>query len=313
MCYGIVTRRLRMVDLWLGNINNTELKFIVTKRTYFYDYFSKLNLIEKYNIEQFFIGEVKYRKYIFEDNTCRYTRNIKNGKITNVTEITETVYNEALKIVNKILIKTREYYSFDGFDIDVDYIKCANIIIVEVSSKTRDLKDYIPCRGMIDVTNNSKFKNINIFNNSIKLSDIIIEGTDFTGKTSTITQLLDDGIVCQDRNEYISSLMLFSVKLEDRIKGYREFLNSSHQRLIVLINNDEQELLRRMRKRESEGDTIDEWDLQAYAFNGLYYQTFQTMLNLNICTDSFSIVDVTCLDEIEQYKKVKQIITMKFL
>lgn len=134
---------------------------------------------------------------------------------------------------------------------------------------------------------------------------IIIEGTDAVGKTSTIKELEKSNIFCNDRNKDIfSKYMLLDYSVEYRSEKYYEFLSQNDCLVIFLINNDSDELLRRVKLR----DVVDEFDLQAPLYNQLYKNTFDYMNEHNMLLNKLFLVDVTGLPKTFQVDKVKEVI-----
>ena len=120
--------------------------------------------------------------------------------------------------------------------------------MIEVSNGNLD--EYKIPKGFVEVTNIDKYQNKEIYNGSIKNTGIIIEGTDAVGKSETIKRLLLEGIICKDReSRVISANMLFDIPMEERAKKYEEFLINNNDLVIFLINNDKEELLRRVHQR----------------------------------------------------------------
>lgn len=137
------------------------------------------------------------------------------------------------------------------------------------------------------------------------MNNIILEGTDGVGKTATIKKLKEQGITCQDRSkDIISKYMLFTVSLEDRVKIYEEYLKNTNDKIIFLINNDSDELMRRIYSRER----ISEFDLEAPQYNELYLNTYNYMKENNKLYGKLFLVDCTNLTLEEQVEKVKKII-----
>jgi len=133
----------------------------------------------------------------------------------------------------------------------------------------------------------------------------ILEGTDGVGKSSTIKELLKDGIVCDDRNkDIISKYMLFDVDMYSRAKKYEEFLRASNVKVIFMINNDEKEIMRRIHSR----DKISEFDKKANQYNKLYLDTYNYMVDHNMTNNNLILLDCTNLTFEEQVNKVKEII-----
>lgn len=134
---------------------------------------------------------------------------------------------------------------------------------------------------------------------------IILEGTDAVGKTSTINELKKDNIICLDRSKDVfSKYMLFDYSVEYRANKYYDFLKVNDCMVIFLVNNDKEELLRRVLSR----NIIGEYDLQAYEFNQLYQETYNYMKDNNMLENKLFLVDVTNLTLDEQVKKVKKLI-----
>ena len=134
---------------------------------------------------------------------------------------------------------------------------------------------------------------------------IILEGTDGVGKTATIAKLREEGIECQDRSkDIISKYMLFTVSMEERAKQYEEYLKKSEVKVIFLINNNDDELMKRIYSRE----VIGKFDLEAVEYNKLYLDTYEYMKKLNLLQDKLYLVDCTNLTLEEQVEKVKGVI-----
>ena len=134
---------------------------------------------------------------------------------------------------------------------------------------------------------------------------IILEGTDGVGKTSTIKKLKEENIICEDRSkDIISKYMMFDVDLKYRVNKYYKYLKNNDVKVIFMINNDKEELMRRIYKRKK----ISDFDLKAYEYNNLYKETFNYMKDNNLLLNKLYMVDVTGLGEDEQTKKIKNII-----
>ena len=132
---------------------------------------------------------------------------------------------------------------------------------------------------------------------------IILEGTDAVGKTSVINKLHGYNHVIVDRDKNICKLINFSISLTDRVKSMVEYLSQTDNIVIFLINNDKEELERRISKR----DIIDEYDKYAYLYNLLYLETY-TYIKQNNLVDNLYMVDCTGLNIEEQTNKVKELI-----
>lgn len=131
---------------------------------------------------------------------------------------------------------------------------------------------------------------------------IILEETDAVGKTSVIKNL--SGYELLDRDKNICKLFDFNISLLDRAKKLKEYFDKNENYVIFLINNDKEELERRINLRE----TIDEYDKYAYLYNLLYLETYLYMKQKDLLNDKLFMVDCTGLSLEEETNKVKEII-----
>ena len=131
---------------------------------------------------------------------------------------------------------------------------------------------------------------------------IILEGTDAVGKTSVINNLSNYKLLDRDKN--ICKLFDFNISLVDRANKLKSYLDSNKNYIIFLINNDKDELERRIQLRE----TIDEYDKYAYLYNLLYLETYLYMKQNNMLSNKLFMVDFTGLSIEEEIKRVKKMI-----
>ena len=131
---------------------------------------------------------------------------------------------------------------------------------------------------------------------------IALEGTDAVGKTSVINNLKNYQLLDRDKN--ICSLFDFDISLIDRVNKLKEYLKNNKNYIIFLINNDKEELERRINLRE----TIDEYDKYTYLYNLLYLETYLYMEMNNLLYGKLFMVDCTNLSLEEQTNKVKEIL-----
>jgi len=140
---------------------------------------------------------------------------------------------------------------------------------------------------------------------NIEITDIIIEGTDGVGKTETIERLKKElpYYTFHDRNkEVISAKMTKDTPLKDRAEMYEIFLNAKKNFLtIVLINNDGEELLRRVKTRNK---PISDFDLEAPFYNKLYRETYEYMRDNGMLCGRLKMVDVTGMSMDTQVQEV---------
>lgn len=206
---------------------------------------------------------------------------LKEGVITNIYEYfgKQVTQYELIDIEKKIVVE-----------------KYSNGLTMVKSEKKLEIK------GFVDVTNNQLYLDENI--NKIKFNKVFIEGTDGVGKTSTIAKLIEQGIVCLDRSEFICKYMLFEIPMDVRIRAYQNYLEEiSPYYVIFLINNSKQELENRISKREY----ISEFDNLSYEYNKLYLDTYNEFNKQN-SNNEIKLIDCTGLSEEEQLIKVKNCI-----
>lgn len=160
-------------------------------------------------------------------------------------------------------------------------------------------------RGLVDVTSNAIYNIASIESGNVMVSNAVIEGTDGVGKTTTITSLVHQGIVCKDRSKVICRYMLFNVSMQDRCSAYKAYLEKETTDLIIfLVNSSREELEARIKGR---GKVISEFDKMAYEYNCLYQETYEEMLKYQL-SNPIELVDCTGLSLKEQVEKVKEVI-----
>lgn len=291
------------MKLKTGNLNNVERKFIPVRKSNLKKYLDKLEKVESYTITQSYNDGYKYRKFE-TSNDVKFTKSKKDGTITVVTEIEENEFLNNSKL--QIIKKKRTKYIDGNYIVEVDeFFKPVEFTMIEVSSENENLANYEAKDTFIEVTGNSIYFNENISKGSIKKANVIVEGTDAVGKTTTITKLLSDGIICQDRCEnVISKNMLFDISNEKRGEEIynKYFAKPSDINILFLVNFDEKELMRRVTSRGK----ISEFDLDAYKYGLLYKETYDYMIAHYKTNGRLRLVDCIGLDVNQQYQKVKK-------
>ena len=131
---------------------------------------------------------------------------------------------------------------------------------------------------------------------------IILEGTDAVGKTCVINNLKEYGLLDRDKN--ICKLFIFDISLVERVKKLIEYFKNNENYVIFLINNDQQELERRVSLREKQ----DDFDKYTYLYNLLYLETYLYMEKNNLLNNKLFMVDCTGLNIEEETSKVKKLI-----
>ena len=159
-------------------------------------------------------------------------------------------------------------------------------------------------KGFVDITGIEIYQDEQIEKGSILATNIILEGSDGVGKTSTIEGLIKYGIICQDRStDIICKYMLLDIPMKERCEAYRNYLENNDMRVIFLVNHNKKEINRRINSREK----ISEFDKLANEYNELYWQTYKEMSKYNL-NNPIYLVDCTDLTLEQQIKAVKKVI-----
>ncbi len=200
---------------------------------------------------------------------------------------------------NNKIIGSRVYYLDDKEEIEVScYHEINNLYVLRTDSK-----QYRPIKGLVKASD--LFDEFNILNGLVNVSNYTLEGTDGIGKSTVIESLLDEGIVCFDRNlDVICKYMLFDVPMEKRILEYKKYLETTKDKILFLVNMDEEELQKRINSRES----ITEFDKYAVEYNKLYYETYNVMQEKGYLNDKLFLLDCTGFSKEEQISSVKKMI-----
>ncbi len=136
-------------------------------------------------------------------------------------------------------------------------------------------------------------------------TEIILEGTDAVGKSSVAAALLEEGIAVRDRSrDVISKYMLFDVDMRTRVSVYSEFLKKNDVLVIFLVNNDGNEIMRRVYSRER----ISEFDKHADEYNRLYLDTYRVMEAQGLTQGRLLLADCTGLTLREEIDMIRRII-----
>lgn len=148
---------------------------------------------------------------------------------------------------------------------------------------------------------------------------VIIEGTDGVGKSSVCQSLaeyfqgkqlfnvLNHKVVpfpmeFLDREKtVVSANMLFDISDEVRVANITKYLAENDAVILFMVNNDGEELLRRIRER---GNVDKEFDLDAPKYNELYLKTFRQLAENKDLEGRIALCDMTGLDKEESFHLV---------
>lgn len=288
---------------------NTERKFVSTRmakeeiisRSHF-------NKSERMMIEQFYSSGVKYRKFVYEDNHLLYTVSSNKENKTYVNEIDQFQYENARKLVNQddIILKERTVGKNKDFKFAVDvFLQPCQFTMLEVEKNNTDIKEFIPYKTLIEVTDIQHFSNKNIKKGSL-ITYVIIDGGDCAGKTTVIKRLLSKGIIIQDRSvDKICPFMFSHISEEDRTNGLRDNLIGALKDKIVifLVNTDENEVNKRLKHRQAmEG--LSDFDEDALYYNKMYEETYKNLSEVQ----NLHIVISNGKSEIEVENEIENIV-----
>lgn len=136
----------------------------------------------------------------------------------------------------------------------------------------------VPHKDFIEVTDNRYYFIKNLINHSVIKTNIIIEGADGTGKSTLVSQLANQGYLCQDRAiKEITQSMREEIPKKTRISNVYEYLLKEPKRKVVFLYlSKEEELEKRILAR---GD-LSEYDKKALIFQRLYLDTYESLKNL---------------------------------
>ncbi len=208
------------------------------------------------------------------------------------------VREEPITLNNEIV--GNKYYCLDkGIEIEIAcYHKLNNLSVIRTENE-----GYTPSKGLVKASD--LFNEKNILNGLVTVPNYTLEGTDGIGKSTVIESLMDEGIVCFDRNlDVICKYMLFDVSMEKRVNEYRKYLESTKDKILFLVNMDEEELRKRIYSRS----VISEFDKYAVEYNKLYYDTYNVMKEKGYLNNKLHLLDCTNLSKEEQINAVKKMV-----
>lgn len=130
---------------------------------------------------------------------------------------------------------------------------------------------------LFDISFNERYTLENMYSGFVVNGDVIIEGTDGTGKSSISKILaLDYGILCEDRNvKGISKHISNDISMQIRMEIIAGFLESSIEKeIVILILSDLDELKKRIYARER----VSEYDKMALESQKKYIIIFNELI-----------------------------------
>ena len=154
--------------------------------------------------------------------------------------------------------------------------------------------------GIVDVTNNILYLDENI--KKVTFSKAILEGVDGVGKTSVVTELIRQGLVCLDQSEEIRKYIVYdeNLTMDERIEKYKEYLKSIMPKFVIfLIDNSKIEV-----ELRNKNVVIDTNDSRPYEYNELYKNVYAEMYRWNI-KNPIEMIDCTGMSLNEETERVK--------
>ncbi len=271
----------------LGSVLKYEHKYICVKEHLLDDYIKEnTTYLHSYKIEQKFYLGIKYRKYITSEGIIYVKHNIhsitKSNKSIDITEISLDEYNSIPSTY--IIEKTRYSYRINNTDLilDIDRFN-GGISLIEVwgldGNQASKFKTF---KGLVEVTGNKYYSNEYIAShqdNILSRGLYIIEGTDLIGKTTVVNQLIHNGYVCYDRDQYnFSNYILLDKGVDYGIKHIiSNYKDKKNYKIYVLYTNNEAILSERIQSRKKlEG--LSEFDSYCIDYNRLYISILKELV-----------------------------------
>ena len=98
--------------------------------------------------------------------------------------------------------------------------------------------------------------------------------------------------------------MLFDVPMEKRIREYKKYLEITKDKILFLVNMDEEEIKRRIYSR----NVVSDFDKYAVEYNRMYYDTFNCLKEKGFLNDKLLLLDCTGFTKEEQKEKIKRLV-----
>ncbi len=126
-------------------------------------------------------------------------------------------------------------------------------------------------------------------------SKIVVEGGDFTGKTTIARVLMSLGLPVRDRSEHISHYMVLGKNIESIRKQVKVSLSDCHASDLVVILAAKNKLT--IAKREKRA-FLDKYDKKAQRYNELYKKVFSVINPPNVLT--LFVDDLNLFEEVSK-------------
>ncbi len=157
---------------------------------------------------------------------------------------------------------------YDGVSM-VCYNEEITIIQLDDSSPIQRHPDFI------DVTQNPLYDEESILAGHVKKVNLVIEGSDGVGKSTLVSDLANQGILCQDRAvREITQKMRMEISEDERLASVQNYLRQNKNRKVVFLYLSNEALL--MQRVYARG-VVSSYDKQTVNFQRLYVETYQKL------------------------------------
>lgn len=266
--------------------------YLCTKKEMLENYLrNKCTLVNRINSLYKYVDGVKYvRDEHLTDNTVLCFKD-------NDTKISESMYKE-VKNAREIEKYVQAYKNKESNAMFfVEYFS-DNTDVTLVKVLRPEEWDIEPIKGLIDVTDNEAFSDKYIAENIENIATkpvIVVEGTDLTGKTTLVKELIKRGYACMDRDQYgFSNCIDINKTTEECAAKIMETYRDCNTRFVIaLYASDEDTLTKRLEEREKSGEPVCEYDKQCVEYNKLYMDVMEILSKDNDFVNKFAMSDIS--------------------
>ncbi len=176
-------------------------------------------------------------------------------------------FNENSRFNYNKLFASVTSYKNDVMDVDViEYIYPNTLTIIVNNSGMPD-----KVKGMVEVTRNILYSNLNISRKGGLTTGCILDGGDLAGKTTVLNYLTQAGYVCADRDvKNICPYMFEHIDADVRFAKIYEFINLNRRPIVFMYNTNEKVLAERLEMRRAAGEVDSKFDQSALMYNIMY-------------------------------------------